>query len=208
LKARYVFALVASLLVGSISCGGSPSSPEDGTPTPRPAGAAAPTARPTATPRPCVVDGTCEAATVNTNPPTEIRLRMYLVRKPNGDAAPCLNEEPVAPGQPAPNTRYWFAPIPVGYRVKLDATAFDRFGKPTNHDCSEENRGCITWRFGVGEELIDEYNTGHIFQPTFRIIRAGDFQIQAEMYNNGSRVRSPWWWMSFVDNPAESPCSR
>jgi len=60
----------------------------------------------------------------------------------------------------------------------------------------------------VGEDLIDEYNTGHIFQPTFRIARAGDFQIQAEMYNDGSRVRSPWYWMSFVADPAESPCSR
>jgi hypothetical protein len=206
-----VFACVSALLVGSISCGGSPSGPEEtATPTPRPGGSTAPTAGPTATPNPCVAAGSCEAPTTNTNPPTEIRMRMYLVRKPDGDAAPCLNEEPVATGHPLndPNTRYWFAPIPVGYRVKLDATAYDRFGKPTNHDCSEENRGCITWRFGVGEDLIDEYNTGHIFQPTFKIIGAGDFQIQAEMYNDGSRVRSPWYWMSFVVNPAESPCSR
>jgi hypothetical protein len=155
-----------------------------------------------------VVTGKCEDPTTNTQPPVDIHIRMYLVRKPDGDAAPCLNEDPVAPGGPAPNTRYWFAPIPVGYRVKLDATAYDRFNKPTNSDCSEENRGCITWRFGDGENLIDDYNAGHIFQPTFRVIGAGDFQIQAEMYNNGNKVRSPWYWMSFVSNPAESPCSR
>jgi hypothetical protein len=133
---------------------------------------------------------------------------MYQVRKPNGDAAPCLNEDPVASGAPAPNTRYWFAPVPVGYFVKLDATAFDQFNKPTNSDCSEENRGCITWRLEDGQELIDQFGYGHIFQPTFHITGAGDFQIQAEMYNNGSRVRSAWYWMKFVDNPALSPCSK
>jgi len=139
---------------------------------------------------------------------------MYQVRKPDGDAAPCLNEDTVAPGSPLgePNVRYWFAPVPVGYRVKLDATAFDRFNKPTNSNClnadGSENRSCISWRLGFGEHLIDEYNTGHIFQPTFRIIGAGDFQIQAEMYNNGDRVRSPWYWMNFTDVASESPCAR
>ena len=205
---RFVLLFVWPVL---LSCGGSPTTPPTENPPPGPPltnPTAATTPRPTATPPPCVQAGSCEAPTTNTNPPTRIEIRMYQVRKPNGDAAPCLNEDPVAPGGPAPNTRYWFAPVPVGYRVKLDATAFDQFNKPTNHDCSDDNKGCITWRFGEGEELIDEYGLGHIFQPTFRVAGAGDFQIQAEMYNNGSRVRSPWYWMSFVDNASESPCSR
>ena len=206
---------VGAMLVGSISCGGSPSGPDgdNANPTPRPVGGVA-TAAPTATPKPCVIAGSGEAETTNTNPPVRIHIRMYQVRKPNGDAAPCLNEDPVAPGNPLgdPNTRYWFAPVPIGYTVKVDATAFDRFDKPTNSDCTnergEENRACLTWRFGVGQDLIDGINMGHLFQPTFHVIGSGDFQIQAEMYNNGSRVRSPWYWMRFTDRPAESPCAR
>ena len=207
------FALAVAVAV-SVSCGGSPAGPENGSPTPTPAATAVPTAGPTPTPAPCVAAGTCEAPVTNTNPPTRIEIRMYQVRKPNGDAAPCQNEDPTAPGTPLgdANVRYWFAAIPVGYRVKLDATAFDRFNKPTNGSCTDangqENRSCINWRLGHGAHLIDEYSTGHIFQPTFRIIGEGDFQIQAEMIVNGDRVRSPWYWMNFVSNPAASPCSK
>lgn len=201
---------LAFAVVVSLSCGSSPTDPGGNTPPPAGAGGTSPTAAPTATPKPCVAAGTCEAEVTNTNPPTRIEIRMYQVRKPNGDAAPCLNEDPVAPGTPLgdANVRYWFAPVPVGYTVKLDATAFDRFNKPTNSNCSEENRGCINWRLGFGQQLIDNYSTGHIFQPTFKVIGEGDFQIQAEMMNGTDRVRSPWYWMNFTSNPAESPCSR
>jgi hypothetical protein len=208
--------LCGALAAFSISCGGSPSGPDgNGGPTtgPNPTTGGNPAA-PTATPRPCVADGTCEAPTTSTTRPTRIEIRMYQVRKPNGDAAPCLNEDPVAPGTPLgdANVRYWFASVPIGYRVKLDATAFDASNKPTNGQCTDaggnENRSCINWRLGHGEQLIDEYNTGHIFQPTFRVIGEGDFQIQAEMIYNGERIRSPWYWMNFTSNPSQSPCAR
>jgi hypothetical protein len=193
----------------STSCGGgSPVEPVAVTPAPTATATPAPATGPTPTPAPCVVAGTCEAPTTNTNPPTRVELRVFLVRKPDGDPAPCSEADPAAPGGPAPNTRYWFAPIPVGYRVTIDATAFDQFNKPTNHDCRDDNRGCLDWRLQDGQGLIEEFSSGHIFQPKFLVTGAGDFQIQAEMYNNGSRVRSPWMWLKFVADRSQSPCGR
>jgi len=196
---------MAVVLLTAMSCGGGnpagPPSSSNTSTTPTPVAAATATPRPTA----ACTQGLCEAPTTNTNPPARIFVKVFQVLKPNGDVAPCGENDPAAPGGPAPFTFYGFAAIPVGYRVVLDATAFDAANKPTNADC-DKNEHCINWRQEDGADLIGGYSEGHIFQPKFNAIGEGDFQIQAEMLNNGSRVRSPWFWLKFVERESQSPC--
>ena len=202
-------ALFAFVALAAAYCGGSPAGPGgSGDPTPTPTSAPTTAPRATPTPPPCT-QGLCEAPVTNTNPPSRIHVKVFLVFKPNGDVAPCGGEDPAAPGGPGPLTYYGFAPIPVGYRVAIDATPFDRDGKPTNGKCNDDPAGCINWRQEDGSELIADYTQGHIFQPKFRVAGAGDFQIQAEMRDDqNNRVRSPWFWLKFVDDPSQSPCGR
>jgi hypothetical protein len=193
-----------------LSCGGGGGSTNPVAPPTtgsQPPAASTATPVPTPTPPPCT-QGLCEAPTTNTAPPTRIFVKVFQVLKPNGDPAPCSGEDPSAPGGPAPFTIYGFAPIPVGYRVVIDATAFDSNNKATNSDCAT-NASCINWRQDAGSELIDNFTAGsNIFQPKFYVTGAGDYQLQAEMLNNGNRVRSPWFWLKFVDSPSQSPCGR
>jgi len=199
-----------ALPLALFSCGGGGGT---GNPVAPPTSSVQPPAASTATPvptptRPPCTQGLCEDPTTNTAPPTRIFVKVFQVLKPNGDPAPCSGEDPSEPGGPAPFTLYGFAAIPVGYRVVIDATAFDNNNKATNSNCGTDER-CINWRQEDGSELIDNFSTGsNIFQPRFRVTGAGDYQIQAEMLNNGNRVRSPWFWLRFVDNPAQSPCGR
>jgi hypothetical protein len=194
-----------------LSCGGGSSGPT--TPVDSPTTSSQPPAASTATPRPTptlppCTQGLCEAPTTNTAPPTRIFVKVFQVLKPNGDPAPCSGDDPAAPGGPAPFTFYGFAAIPVGYRVVIDATAFDSNNKPTNSTCETDSH-CINWRLEDGAELIENFSTGlNIFQPRFKVIGAGNYQIQAEMLNNGNRVRSTWFWLKFVDDPSSSPCGR
>ena len=201
------FALIL-LTASAAACGGSPAGPDSGTPTPTPTAAPTTAPVPTPTPIPCT-QGLCETPVTNTNSPARIHVKVFLVFKPDGEIAPCSGEDPAAPGGPAPFTVYGFAPIPVGYRVVLDATPFDRFDKPTNGKCTADPVSCINWRQEDGSDRIVDYSQGHIFQPKFRVAAAGDFQIQAEMRDDqNGRIRSPWFWMKFVDDPSQSPCGR
>jgi hypothetical protein len=83
------------------------------TPVPTPPPTPAPTPQPT--PTPCNV-GLCEDPITNNAPVVKVKLNLYTVEPPTGGFLP----------DPDPRN-----PIPVGYSVRIDATARDENNAPT-----------------------------------------------------------------------------
>lgn len=138
------------LLLVAAGCGrGSATSPD-----PVPAPTPAPTPVPTPTPAPTPTPG--EAPVTNTSPPVRLTIKVYKVTDKNEVLQPLTERDP----------------IPVGYKVTIDATAKDAEERETN--------GVSGWvAFEVSDTDLVDVGGNHAFQRKLVAKKAGRVEVWA-----------------------------
>jgi hypothetical protein len=170
---RAAVVVIASLLA---ACGGSSSSapdpvllPESITATPTPAPTATPTPAPSPSPAAC---GGCEAPVTNAAPPARLTIKVYKVVDRNEVLQPLTDRDP----------------IPVGFKVTIDATAKDANEQETN--------GVSGWvAFFIDDEDVAQLDGNHAFQRKVKASAPGTVQVWANL----DGVRSNTLTLRFVE---------
>lgn len=168
---RAVLVVTSSLVA---ACGGGSSSapdpvlvPESITATPTPA----PTATPAPSPSPALCDG-CEAPVTNDAPPARLTIKVYKVVDRNEVLQPLTDRDP----------------IPVDFKVTIDATAKDANERETN--------GASGWvAFFVDDEDVAQLDGNHAFQRKVKASAPGTVQVWANL----DGVRSNTLTLRFVE---------
>jgi hypothetical protein len=165
----------ALLLLASLclACGGDTASAPDAVLQPESIPTPAPTPAPTPTPAPspATCDG-CEAPVTNAAPPARLTIKVYKVVDRNEVLQPLTDRDP----------------IPVGFKVTIDATAKDQEGRETN--------GVSGWvAFFIDDEDVAKIDGNHAFQRKVTARGPGSVQVWANL----DGVRSNTLTLRFVE---------
>jgi hypothetical protein len=164
----WAIVLLGVVVIVEPGCGGGKSSGTTPTPvaqTPSPTPSPSPVASEPShapTPPPCT-QGLCEPPTTNTNAPVRLTIKIYKVQDQNGT---------LLDGIPRP--------IPVGYKVTIDATAKD-----------EDNRdtlGSGTVDFTFSDTSLVEVGSNHSYQKKLTVLAGGLLEVQASLDGIDSNV--------------------
>jgi hypothetical protein len=168
---RAVLVLIPLLVA---ACGGGTASAPDpvllpesipATPTP------APSTTPAPSPSPALCDG-CEAPVTNAAPPARLTIKVYKVVDRNEALQPLTDRDP----------------IPVDFKVTIDATAKDANEQETN--------GVSGWvAFFIDDEDVAQLDGNHAFQRKVKASAPGTVRVWANL----DGVRSNTLTLRFVE---------